>query len=376
MKVLSVFGTRPEAIKMAPLVKALAASLTIDVRICVTGQHRDMLDQVLSAFAITPDIDLNVMLPGQTPQQVCTAVMNALAPVLDQMRPDLILVHGDTTTSMAASLAAFFQRIPIGHVEAGLRTGDMQSPWPEEANRRITGVIADLHFAPTQGARANLRAENVSDAKIWVTGNTVIDAQAHMIAQLSGNHELSAHYAHQFGLDATKRLILVTTHRRETITSGLNRICAAIGRLAQRGDCQFVIPVHPNPEVTARLHEQLGAMDHVNLIAPQPYLPFVYLMDRAHIILTDSGGVQEEAPALGTPVLVLRDHSERPEAIEAGAAKLVGTDVETIIAETTYLLDNDQAYAARSISRYPFGAGGATQKIMAVLEDYALSNGP
>ncbi|MFM9852413.1 MAG: non-hydrolyzing UDP-N-acetylglucosamine 2-epimerase [Sphingomonadaceae bacterium] len=376
MKILSVFGTRPEAIKMAPLVKALAASPTIEARICVTGQHRDMLDQVLSAFAITPDIDLNVMVPGQTPQQICSAVMAALAPILDQMQPDLILVHGDTTTSMAASLAAFFARIPVGHVEAGLRTGDMQSPWPEEANRRITGVIADLHFAPTQGARANLRSENVDDAKIWVTGNTVIDAQRLMIAQLSDNEGLSAHYAQHFGLDATKRLILVTTHRRETIWSGLDQICSAIASLAQRGDCQFVIPVHPNPEVTARLHRHLGAVDDVHLITPQPYLPFVYLMNRAHIILTDSGGVQEEAPALGTPVLVLRDRSERPEAIDTGAAKLVGTDIETIMTETTHLLDNNHAYAVRNIPRYPFGTGGATQAIMAVLENYAWSRGP
>jgi UDP-N-acetylglucosamine 2-epimerase (non-hydrolysing) len=376
VKVLSIFGTRPEAIKMAPVVKAIAASPYLEGQICVTGQHRDLLDQALDLFSIKPDFDLNLMAPDQTPQQVCVAVMKACEPVLTHIRPDLVLVHGDTTTSMAASLAAFFQKIQVGHVEAGLRTGTIRAPWPEEANRRVTGVLADLHFAPTEGARANLRAENVPDDRIWVTGNTIIDALHEMTQSLSANEDLCNQMALHLGLTTHQRVILVTAHRRETIGDGLDRICAAVRILARRGDCQFVIPVHPNPHVSKRMHDLLGTIASVHLIAPQPYLPFVYLMNRAHIILTDSGGVQEEAPALGTPVLVLRDQSERPEAVDLGTAALVGTDTEKIVTQAANLLDDDREHAARSVKQFPYGGGKAADAILAVLEDYARKSGP
>jgi UDP-N-acetylglucosamine 2-epimerase (non-hydrolysing) len=375
VKILSVFGTRPEAIKMAPVVKAIAASSVCEGVTCVTGQHRGLLDQALNMFGITPDFDLNVMSPDQTPRQVCVAVMQAFAPVIAQVQPDLVLVHGDTTTSMAASLTAFFEKVPVGHVEAGLRTGDLGAPWPEEMNRRVTSVATRLHFAPTEAARANLIAETIADDRIWVTGNTVIDALLQTGGQLMADAALSAQFAQQFGLDTHKRLIVVTVHRRETGDDGIDRICAAIRTLAKRSDCYFVVTVHPSPRTTARLHAQLNDIANVRLIAPQAYLPFVYLMHRAHIILTDSGGVQEEAPALGTPVLILRDVSERPEALASSAA-LVGTDPAKIIAQTTLLLDSPSEYNVRSVPRFPYGDGGAAQAILAVLEDYARSNGP
>jgi UDP-N-acetylglucosamine 2-epimerase (non-hydrolysing) len=304
IKVISVFGTRPEAIKMAPVVKALAVCPDIDARVAVTAQHREMLDQVLHLFDITPDYDLDLMKPGQGLTEITTGVLAGLKPVFEDFKPDLVLVHGDTTTTLATSLAAYYQRIPVGHVEAGLRTGNIYSPWPEEINRKVTGAITRLHFAPTERSRANLRAENVDDAQIHVTGNTVIDALLDVVGKLDRDTAQSAAFDAEFGIDPGKRLILVTGHRRESFGDGFQRICDALAGIAAREDVQIIYPVHLNPNVKGPVEDRLGALGRVRLIAPQDYLPFVHLMRRADIILTDSGGVQEEAPSLGKPVLV------------------------------------------------------------------------
>lgn len=369
-KVLSVFGTRPEAIKMAPVVKALEKELLIDARVCVTAQHREMLDQVLNLFDITPDHDLDLMKPGQGLFEITSGALEGLKEVLAEASPDLVLVHGDTTTTLAASLAAYYQRIPVGHVEAGLRTGNIYSPWPEEINRKVAGAITRLHFAPTEKSRQNLLAENVTEGHIFVTGNTVIDALLEVVARLESDPEKSAKFDEAFGIDPTRRVILVTGHRRESFGDGFQRICDALANLARRDDTQIIYPVHLNPNVKGPVEERLSSLDRVKLIPPQDYLPFVHLMRRADVILTDSGGVQEEAPSLGKPVLVMRDTTERPEAVDAGTVKLVGTDSDLIVHEVAHLLDNQQAYEAMSRAHNPYGDGLASRRIRQAILDF------
>ena len=366
-KILIVFGTRPEAIKMAPVVQALAADPAIDARVCVTAQHRQMLDQVLELFSIRPEYDLDIMRPGQGLYDITSNVLLELRPVLDAFRPEVVLVHGDTTTTLAASLAAYYQQIAVGHVEAGLRTGNIYSPWPEEVNRKVTGAVATLHFAPTEKAAATLRAEGVPNDRIWVTGNTVIDSLQHAVELIRTQPERERELAERFNLDPAKRMILVTGHRRESFGDGFERICIALARLAQRQDVEIVYPVHLNPNVKGPVEANLGNLANVHLLAPQDYLPFVYLMDRSTIIITDSGGVQEEAPSLGKPVLVMRDTTERPEAVEAGTVRLVGTDVEAILSEASLLLDDAEAYAAMSRAHNPYGDGKAAGRILQAL---------
>jgi UDP-N-acetylglucosamine 2-epimerase (non-hydrolysing) len=365
-RVLSVFGTRPEAIKMAPVVKALARTPGIRSEVCVTAQHRRMLDQVLEVFGIRPDYDLNTMRASQDLTDVTTSILTGLRDVLRANRPDVLLVHGDTTTTLAASLAAYYERIPIGHVEAGLRTGNIYSPWPEEINRKVTGAIATYHFAPTAGARDNLLREGVAPERIHVTGNTVIDALLEVVERIRSDAELTARLDSQFSyLDPEKRLILVTGHRRESFGSGFDRICDALARIAKRPDVEIVYPVHLNPQVQGPVYSTLGSSPRIHLIEPLEYLPFVYLMNRSAVVVTDSGGVQEEAPSLGKPVLVMRDTTERPEAVEAGTVRLVGTDVERIVSTVTTLLDDADAYASMSRAQNPYGDGKAAGRIVA-----------
>jgi len=363
-RVLSVFGTRPEAIKMAPVVKALERHAGIDSRVCVTAQHREMLDQVLSLFGITPDHDLNIMRPGQDLTDVTSAVLTGLRDVIRAERPDVVLVHGDTTTTLAASLAAYYERVDVGHVEAGLRTGNIYSPWPEEVNRKLTGAIASHHFAPTERSRDNLLGEGVAAERILVTGNTVIDALLDVVHRVRTDSALSRDLHGRFDfLDPTKRLILVTGHRRESFGDGFERICLALSRLADRGDVQIVYPVHLNPNVLGPVQALLGKSAGVHLIEPQDYLPFVYLMDQSHLIVTDSGGVQEEAPSLGKPVLVMRETTERPEAVDAGTVRLVGTDVDKIVTTVAGLLDDPDTYERMSKAHNPYGDGQAASRI-------------
>lgn len=363
IKVISVFGTRPEAIKMAPVVKALEAAVGIESQVIVTAQHREMLDQVLDLFQIAPNYDLNLMRSGQTLEEVTAGALQGLGAILDETKPDIVLVHGDTTTTLSASLAAYYKRIPVGHVEAGLRTGNIYSPWPEEVNRKVAGVIANLHFAPTEKSVLNLRAEGVPAPQIVITGNTVIDALLTVVDKLDSDPQHSAGLDELFKLDRTKKLILVTGHRRESFGGGFDRICDAIASLAQRLDVQIIYPVHLNPNVKGPVENRLGELKRVSLIDPQDYLPFVHLMRRAHLILTDSGGVQEEAPSLGTPVLVMRDTTERPEAVDAGTVKLIGTDTDLIFREASMLLDEEAAYEAMSRAHNPYGDGKASQRI-------------
>ncbi|UTW10637.1 non-hydrolyzing UDP-N-acetylglucosamine 2-epimerase [Marinobacterium rhizophilum] len=369
MKVLTVFGTRPEAIKMAPLALALAADERFDAKFCVTGQHREMLDQVLGLFAIKPDFDLNIMKPGQDLTDVTTAILQGLKAVFAEFKPDMVLVHGDTATTFAASLAAYYQQIPVGHVEAGLRTGNMYSPWPEEGNRKLTGALAQLHFAPTETSQANLLAEGVDTSNIIVTGNTVIDALLDVVARLDEDADLRETAAAPGAfLDPSRKLILVTGHRRESFGGGFERICQALRDVAeQHPDVDIVYPVHLNPNVREPVNRLLKGIDNVHLIEPLDYLPFVYLMSRAHIILTDSGGIQEEAPSLGKPVLVMRDTTERPEAVSAGTVKLVGTDGANIVRELNGLLNDESAYRAMSFAHNPYGDGKACQRILEAL---------
>ncbi|MFP1740872.1 non-hydrolyzing UDP-N-acetylglucosamine 2-epimerase [Lonsdalea quercina] len=371
MKVLTVFGTRPEAIKMAPLIHALAQDAFFESRVCVTAQHREMLDQVLELFGIEPDFDLNIMQPGQGLSEISCRILSGLKPVLEAFRPDLVLVHGDTSTTLMASLAAFYQRIPVGHVEAGLRTGDIFAPWPEEANRTLTGHLAQYHFAPTDSARLNLLKENVPDAAIKVTGNTVIDALfwvRDLIARDPKlNQPLQAQYAF---LSEQRKMILVTGHRRESFGDGFERICSALAAIAQRHpDVQIVYPVHLNPNVSEPVNRILSGIDNIFLIPPQNYLPFVYLMNRAYLILTDSGGIQEEAPSLGKPVLVMRDTTERPEALASGVVQLVGTDATKILHNVSALLTDESAYLSMSQAQNPYGDGHASQRILAALKE-------
>lgn len=369
-KILLVFGTRPEAIKMAPVYKMLKDAPEMDVRVAVTAQHREMLDQVLRLFEIEPDYDLNIMKPGQGLTEVTAAVLAGLKPVLEDLSPDLVLVHGDTTTTLSATLAAYYQQIPVGHVEAGLRTGNIYSPWPEEVNRKVTSTIASLHFAPTEKSAENLTAEGVAPQMVFITGNTVIDALIDVVERLENDPQKSAEYDSEFGIDPIKRLILVTGHRRESFGGGFERICAALAAIAEREDVQVIYPVHLNPNVKGPVEDSLGALERVRLIPPQDYLPFVHLMRRADIILTDSGGIQEEAPSLGKPVLVMRDTTERPEAVDAGTVKLVGTDANLIVREASRLLDNDTAYEVMSLAHNPYGDGRAAQRIHDAVIDF------
>src|SRR5690554_6893157 len=380
MKVLSVFGTRPEAIKMAPLVKALAEDGFFDSRVCVTAQHREMLDQVLELFEITPEYDLNLMKAGQDLYDVTSGVLMGLREVLKDFQPDIVLVHGDTATTFAATLAAFYARIPVGHVEAGLRTHDLYSPWPEEANRQLTGRLAKWHFAPTERNRKDLLAEQVNDEAIVVTGNTVIDALHWVIDKIANDAALQSSINKQLtraGLTAdlaNQKLVLITGHRRENFGQGFDNICQALRELATRHpDVNFVYPVHLNPNVQKPVKTLLAGLNNVYLIAPLGYEPFVHLMQQSYLVLTDSGGVQEEAPGLGKPVLVMRDTTERPEAVDAGTVKLVGTSVKQIVSEVSNLLSNSSAYAEMSRAHNPYGDGKACRRIAEFLRN--SSNG-
>lgn len=365
-KILTVFGTRPEAIKMAPLVKALEADERFESRVCVTAQHREMLDQVLELFEIQPDYDLDIMQPGQSLSQITSNILLGLEPVLQETNPDVVLVHGDTATTLSTSLAAFYQQIPVGHIEAGLRTGNLASPWPEEGNRKVTGSLAALHYAPTELSQRNLLAENVNSEAIIITGNTVIDALLSVQAKIAENATLRNELAEAVPfLQEDRPLVLVTGHRRESFGGGFERICEALRQVALNHPAvQIVYPVHLNPNVREPVNRLLSDLHNVFLIEPQDYLPFVYLMTRATVILTDSGGIQEEAPSLGKPVLVMRDTTERPEAVDAGTVRLVGTDVEKIVSGIAELLTDSQAYETMSRAHNPYGDGKACQRIL------------
>lgn len=370
-KVMVVFGTRPEAIKMAPVVEALQLQQGIETQVVVTAQHRQMLDQVLDLFAIRPLHDLDVMEPGQQLPGLFSKILLGMTGVLTQQRPDIVLVHGDTSTTFAAALAAFYAGVPIGHVEAGLRTGNMRAPWPEEANRRLTAPLAALHFAPTQKSRDNLVAEGMATNSIHVTGNTVIDALLSVVAKIERDPNLRETLESRFPyLDSSKRLILVTGHRRENFGTGFEQICLALRDLAQRDDVQILYPVHLNPNVQEPVRRILHDVPNVLLIEPQDYLPFVFLMSRAHIIVTDSGGVQEEAPSLGKPVLVMRETTERPEAVEAGTVRLVGRNRDRIVAAAMTLLDNADDYRSMSRAHNPYGDGAAATRIAEALRQW------
>lgn len=367
MKILSVFGTRPEAIKLAPVIAELGKHFEIASKVCVTAQHREMLDQVLSLFSIVPDYDLNLMEQNQTPSQVASAVLRELEPILDEVRPDWVLVQGDTTTVAAAALGAFYARAKVGHVEAGLRSHDKWRPFPEEINRRVAGVTADLHFAPTERARQNLVREGLPEAQVVVTGNTVIDALRSVEAQPWDVRSLGER-ARDLE-DRARRLLLVTAHRRENFGAPIERICSALGDIAERyGDAlRILYPVHRNPNIREPVHRLLGGLPNVILTAPLEYLPLVHLMKRSTLVLTDSGGIQEEAPALGVPVLVLREVTERPEAVESGNVKLVGSDRRKIVAETARLLDDPEEHERMARAVNPYGDGHAAERIVSAL---------
>jgi UDP-N-acetylglucosamine 2-epimerase (non-hydrolysing) len=368
-KVLVIFGTRPEAIKLFPVIRALAGTPGLEVRTCVTAQHRGLLDQVLSIAGIAPDIDLDLMQPGQTLDALTARLLIGLGEVMDREKPDRILVQGDTATAMVGALAAYYRKIPVGHVEAGLRSGDIFHPWPEEVNRRIVAPIADQHFAPTETAANALRRENIDPATIHVTGNTVIDAL------LATRDRIAAEPALAAGLDgiaerfAGKRLVLVTTHRRENFGEGMQAIARAIRRIAERSDVAVLFPVHPNPNVVSVMDDVLGSADNIARIDPLDYPHFIRALGMAEIVLTDSGGVQEEAPALGKPVLVMRETTERPEGVEAGTAKLVGTSEDRIVSEISTLLDVAGAYSAMARAHNPFGDGHASARIAGIVRD-------
>jgi UDP-N-acetylglucosamine 2-epimerase (non-hydrolysing) len=366
VRVLFLFGTRPEAIKLCPVVLHFRKQPELfDVRVCVTAQHRAMLDQVLQAFGVVPEYDLNLMLPGQTLFQSTSRMMAALEPVFagtgDGWKPEVAMVQGDTTTTLCGALAAFYARIPVGHIEAGLRTGDLAQPFPEEMNRVLTGRMADLHFAATEWAADNLRREGVSEERIWVTGNTGIDAVLHVKEGLeTGSLRAEREWS---WLDPAKKLIVVTAHRRESFGPGFERICEALVELAERPDAEIVYPVHPNPNVQDPVNRLLAGRTNVHLIAPLDYVPFIDLMRRAYLLVTDSGGVQEEGPSLGKPILVLREKTERPEAVAAGTVKLVGTDRAKILTEANLLLDNPKMREAMALVHNPYGDGHASERI-------------
>lgn len=364
-KLLIVFGTRPEALKCFPVARAALARPDLVTEICVTAQHREMVDSVISLTGMPVDYDLNAMQPGQTLFDVTTKVLTGMEAVLEQSKPDIVMVQGDTTTAMSAALAAFYKRIPVAHVEAGLRSHNIDSPFPEELNRRIAGDIATWHFAPTTEARDNLLAEGKDASRIFVTGNTVIDTLLYFSDRMDADLSLNAELASRFPfLDASKKLILVTGHRRENHGGGIERICTALKVLATRGDVQIVYPVHPNPQVRGVVEAQLAGVPNVFLIDPQDYLPFLYLQKHSYLVLTDSGGVQEEAPSLGKPVLVLRENTERPEGVAGGTARLVGTDVDLIVSNATRLLDDPSAYRGMAERHNPYGDGRASARIL------------
>lgn len=376
MKLLIVFGTRPEAIKMAPVVMQLRQSKLIDLRICVTGQHRQMLDQVLELFEIVPDYDLDLMRPDQGLIELTTNILKGVDAVLSDFKPDWVIVHGDTSTAMAASLASYYCQTNVAHVEAGLRTHDIYSPWPEEANRQIVGRLAGLHFAPSEAARENLIKENTPASRIYVTGNTVIDALLDISQKIDQDIKLKKKLASIFPfLDPNKKLILVTGHRRESFGSGFESICEALKEISLEPNVQVVYPVHLNPNVQEPVHRILSNLPNIHLIAPQEYLPFVYLMKASYLILTDSGGIQEEAPSLGKPVLVMRDNTERPEAVLAGTVRLVGSDHKTIVAEARAILRNKKMYDAMALSHNPYGDGLASARISSHFEVLASQLG-
>lgn len=365
LSVLVVCGTRPEAIKLAPLILQLKSNTEIEVYLCASGQHKEMLSQVFDLFGLVPDYDLAVMSKGQTLAGVTSAILNELGAVLNKLKPDRVIVHGDTNTTMSASLAALYAQIPVSHVEAGLRTGDIYSPWPEEANRRITGVLADRHYAPTIAAKENLLAENVDEKSILVTGNTVIDALLIISEKLDNDEHVKNTILDDLpSLNSEKRLLLVTGHRRENFGQGFESFFGALKELATRDDVQIVFPVHLNPNVQEPVKRILAGCGNIFLTKPLEYLQFVYLMKQAYLIISDSGGIQEEAPALGVPVLVTRDNTERPEAVESGTALLVGTKTGNIVTEAERLLDNEQDYKKMSTAKNPFGDGTACLKIV------------
>lgn len=375
-KVLLVFGTRPEAIKMAPLVLAFKKhSQDIEAKVCVTAQHREMLDQVLDIFDIIPDFDLNIMKPGQDLYDLSSNILLGMKEVLTQYQPDVVFVHGDTTTTIVTAMSAFYQKIPVAHVEAGLRTGDIYSPWPEEANRKLTSQITKYHFAPTDTSKENLLKENVEKDDIYVTGNTVIDALFWVLEKIEKNEGLKSALSDAIKSDFSafgneERLVLITGHRRENFGQGFLDICAAIKTLAEEHpDVNFIYPVHLNPNVQKPVLELLSSINNIYLISPLDYEPFVYLMSKSYLILTDSGGIQEEAPSLGKPVLVMRDTTERPEAVTAGTVKLVGTNPDTIINEVNKLLKDVSLYESMSQAHNPYGDGKACQKIVNLIKD-------
>lgn len=368
-KVLTVFGTRPEAIKMAPLVKALNTDARFEHKVCVTGQHREMLYEVLDLFNISPDFSLEIMKEGQDLFDITSKILLGMREVFAEYRPDIVLVHGDTSSTLGAALAAFYMQIKVGHVEAGLRTGNIYSPWPEEANRRLTSSITNLHFAPTQNAADNLIAEGVKPQTIHITGNTVVDALFLALGQLRSNAALLKKLKSKYSfLELQKKIILVTGHRRESFGDGFENICNALIEVAKKNtDIQILYPVHLNPKVREPVNRLLAPIDNIHLIEPVGYLDFIYLMDRAHLILTDSGGIQEEAPSLGKPVLVMRDTTERPEAVTAGTAKLVGTDSQKIILAVGELLNYRKVYDEMSRSHSPYGNGDSCKLILNAL---------
>lgn len=368
VKTLCVFGTRPEAIKMAPLALALNADPRFDAKVCVTGQHRQMLDQVLDLFDLIPDFDLNIMKPGQDLSDITSAILKGMKQVFSDFKPDVVLVHGDTATTFASTLAAYYHQIPVAHVEAGLRTGNMYSPWPEEGNRKLTGALATLHFAPTETSRQNLLREGIKNG-IEVTGNTVIDALLQVVTKLHKEVTLQQSLDRKFDfIRPDSRLVLVTGHRRESFGDGFERICQALAETATNfPDIDIVYPVHLNPNVSEPVNRLLAGIDNIHLIEPLDYLPFVYLMNRAYLILTDSGGIQEEAPSLGKPVLVMRDTTERPEAVEAGTVKLVGTDIAAITSGLRTLLTDERTYQSMAYAHNPYGDGKACLRIIDTL---------
>ncbi len=366
-RILVTFGTRPEAIKMFPVVFALRQTRRFDVKVVVTAQHRELLDSVLSMAGITPDLDLDLMVPDQSLECLANRILSRFTEALDSMRPDRVLVHGDTLTTMMASLACYFRRVPVGHVEAGLRSGNIYSPWPEEVNRKVTGVIADLHFAPTPTAAAALRAENVNEQSIHVTGNTVIDALLYAQSRIAVDPGLTPAIAPLIERFAGKRIIAVTAHRRENFGEGMQAISRALQKIAQRKDVAIIYPVHPNPNVADVMRPALAGQPNIALVSPLDYLDFVAMLSACEIVLTDSGGIQEEAPSLGKPVLVMRDTTERPEGVAAGTALLVGTDATAITETTNLLLDDEAAYQRMARAHNPYGDGTASQKIAALL---------
>lgn len=371
-KVLFVFGTRPEAIKMAPLVNEMVKRKIFNVKVCITAQHREMLDQVLNIFNIKPDFDLNVMKPNQKLEDITSSIIKDVGKVIDQYEPDLVLVHGDTTTTFSATLSAFYRQVKIGHVEAGLRTGDILSPWPEEANRKLTGAIANFHFAPTEIAKNNLLMENIDKNNIIVTGNTVIDALKQTIKKISYDKLTLSNLKERFNfLDENKKLILVTGHRRESFGESFKNICLALKKIAERNkDIQIIYPVHLNPNIKNPTNKILKNIDNIFLLEPLDYLAFCYLMEKSYIVLTDSGGIQEEAPSLGKPVLVMRETTERPEAVEANTVKLVGTNQDKIITNTELLINDLDHYKIMSNAVSPYGDGKAAKRI----SDFLVKN--